>query len=77
MIGGGKVDLDIFKVKILSGYHMPCHDVDPFGQCSIEDCMTCFNAKVTYERVKEECKEDVSIFDNGTKEWAYRSTNKK
>ena len=62
------MDLDVFKVKILSGYQMPCHDVDSFGQCSVKDCMKCFNAKVIYERVEEECREDVSVFDKGIRE---------
>ena len=62
------MDLNVFKVKILSGYQAPCREVDPFGQCSITDCMKCWNAKVTYERIEVECKDDISIFDKGIKE---------
>lgn len=57
------MDLDVLKVKILSGYQVPCHEVDSFGQCAFQDCLNCWNAKVKYERLDGECKEAVSIFD--------------
>lgn len=43
----------IFKVS--SGIRVHCSDIDPFGECCVEDCLSCENARVRITRVADNC----------------------
>lgn len=46
----GSYEKDAFTITISTGIRCHCGCVDVFGQCAIEDCLSCANAKVKIVR---------------------------